>query len=278
MESSMSTDPFLIAAFATTGLAVLLLLWFLLRRPRIDRVVKIVLLFGIGILPLMTAANGSVAGYNATKQRSFCGSCHVMTPYSADSDDPRSTTLAARHARNELFGAENCYTCHEDYGMFGTVLTKLGGLRHVYEYVFHYRNMPTGQFLREIEIRKPFPNGNCIHCHSTENPLWNAIGDHTSTRERLRAGTLSCASEGCAPVQQGGEAAMKLKLPTSSTLLRISAVLTLLALGLMVWSMMAPTPLPVMLAMTVGQGLGTLAFAMYILVVIRDLRRKEPPP
>ena len=60
---------------------------------------------------------------------------------------------------------------------------------------------------------------------------------------------------------------------TSTTLLRISAVLTILALALMVWSMLEPTPLPVMLAMTVGQGIGTLAFALFGLVVVRDLVR-----
>ncbi len=56
-------------------------------------------------------------------------------------------------------------------------------------------------------------------------------------------------------------------------LLRASAVLTLVALALMAWSMVQPTPLPVMLAMTVGQALGTLAFALYGYVVIVDLLR-----
>jgi hypothetical protein len=56
------------------------------------------------------------------------------------------------------------------------------------------------------------------------------------------------------------------------TLLRISGVLTLVALALMVWSMLVPTPLPVMLAMTVGQAIGTSAFALYLFVVIRDWR------
>lgn len=56
-------------------------------------------------------------------------------------------------------------------------------------------------------------------------------------------------------------------------LLRWSAGLTLVALALMVWSMLAPTPLPVMIAMTVGQGLGTLAFGAYLYVIIADLRR-----
>ena len=55
--------------------------------------------------------------------------------------------------------------------------------------------------------------------------------------------------------------------------LRISAVLTLVALALMVWSVLVPTPLPVMLAMTVGQGIGTAAFAIFGWVVFKDLTR-----
>ncbi len=58
-----------------------------------------------------------------------------------------------------------------------------------------------------------------------------------------------------------------------SRILRVSAILTLVALALMVWSMLDPTPLPVMIAMTVGQGLGTLAFGLYGYVIIRDFRR-----
>lgn len=60
-------------------------------------------------------------------------------------------------------------------------------------------------------------------------------------------------------------------------ILQISAITTLVALGFMVWSMLAPTPLPVMLAMTVGQALGTLALGGYLYVVIRDLRRPKDP-
>ena len=57
-------------------------------------------------------------------------------------------------------------------------------------------------------------------------------------------------------------------------LLRWSAVLTLVALALMVWSMLQPTPLPVMLAMTLGQVIGTAAFGLYLYAVIRELRRE----
>ena len=62
----MWTDPFLIAALVTTGLAAVLILWFLIRRPVLDRATKLVLLLGIGVFPLMTAANGNIAGYHAT--------------------------------------------------------------------------------------------------------------------------------------------------------------------------------------------------------------------
>jgi cytochrome c-type protein NapC len=197
MVTWIFSNPFLVLALGCAGISTILLVWYLVRRPALNRATKIVLLFGIGILPIATAANGNIAGYQATKATSFCGSCHVMTPYRDDSLDLASTSLASRHARNESFGHENCYTCHADYGMFGTVTTKLGGLRHVYEYTLNYRSMPIDEFLATIEIRQPFPNATCIRCHSTYGPTWNQIGDHASTLVEVRAGTVSCASEGC---------------------------------------------------------------------------------
>jgi cytochrome c-type protein NapC len=193
----MRNDPFLLAALATTVIAAVLLGWFLFKRPALNRATKIVLLFGIGILPLITATSGNVAGYHAMKTRTFCGSCHVMTPYADDAADPTSLTLAARHGRNKAFGAENCYTCHADYGMFGTITTKLGGLRHVYEYTLNFHQLTLEEALPRIRIRKPFPNSTCIRCHSTENPLWQQVGDHASTLTEVRADKLSCASAGC---------------------------------------------------------------------------------
>ncbi len=65
---------------------------------------------------------------------------------------------------------------------------------------------------------------------------------------------------------------------SSMRILQLSAVITLLALALMVWSMLQPTPLPVMLAMTVGQGLGTVALGGFLYVVIKDLRRDSEGP
>jgi hypothetical protein len=67
-----------------------------------------------------------------------------------------------------------------------------------------------------------------------------------------------------------------LKRPKLATyLLRIAAVATLFALALMVWSVLVPDVIPIMVAMSVGQGLGTLAFACYGYVVIRDVVYKR---
>lgn len=57
-------------------------------------------------------------------------------------------------------------------------------------------------------------------------------------------------------------------------LLVAACVLTLIALGLMVWSLVVPTVWPIMIAMTIAQGFGTLAFAIYGYVVFRDFRRR----
>ncbi len=63
---------------------------------------------------------------------------------------------------------------------------------------------------------------------------------------------------------------IKVKIPG---LLLAASILTLVALALMAWSIVQPTPMPTILAMSVGQGFGTVAFAMYILAIVIDLRR-----
>jgi nitrate/TMAO reductase-like tetraheme cytochrome c subunit len=193
----MPSDPLSVTAIGCAAVAAVLVLWYLVRRPQLTWGTKAALLLGIGVFPIATAMTGNYAGFEATKARRFCGSCHVMTPYSTDSADPTSRSLAARHARNALFGADNCYACHADYGMFGTIKTKAGGLRHVYQYVLHYRNMSLAEAREKIHIRHPFHNATCMHCHSTENPDWKAVKEHASLLDEVRADHVSCASEGC---------------------------------------------------------------------------------
>lgn len=57
-----------------------------------------------------------------------------------------------------------------------------------------------------------------------------------------------------------------------SRLLVAACVLGLIGLALMTWSLFDQGWIPVMMAMSVGQGIGTLSFVLFLLVVVIDLR------
>jgi len=59
-----------------------------------------------------------------------------------------------------------------------------------------------------------------------------------------------------------------------SRLLSAACGFALAALGLMVWSLFDPRPVPVVLAMSLGQLLGTLSLAAFLLVAAADLRAR----
>jgi cytochrome c-type protein NapC len=185
------------AALVCAALAALILGWFLVRRPPLSTTTKVLLFFGIGILPIGSALTGNVVGFERTMDREFCGSCHTMTPYTGDATDPNSESLAALHTRNRHFGARSCYTCHADYGMFGTVSTKMGSMSHVYSYFTEYRSIPARDSFGRIELFKPYPNDTCMQCHSTDIPGWMEVPDHASASELIRSGELSCLGAGC---------------------------------------------------------------------------------
>jgi len=200
MAPSTSADvamaPLSIATLAFALIAASLVVYYLVRRPRLTTRVKLLLLAALGLFPIATAGTGNLAGFEATTTRSFCNGCHVMEPWVRDASDPASTSLAALHGRNALFGDHNCYTCHADYGMFGTVHTKIGGLRHVAAYYAGgYRDMPVDDAVRTIRIYRPFPNATCTHCHSMQVPGWRSVPDHKVMLEEGR--DVSCASSGC---------------------------------------------------------------------------------
>jgi peptidoglycan/LPS O-acetylase OafA/YrhL len=56
----------------------------------------------------------------------------------------------------------------------------------------------------------------------------------------------------------------------------LACVSALAALAMMAWSLFDPRPLQVIGAMSVGQAVGTLSFALYLYVVIADLRGRAP--
>jgi cytochrome c-type protein NapC len=156
------------------------------------------LLFGLAMLPAAAAAASTAYGMHRTTERSFCGSCHVMSKHLADAEDPQSTSLAARHARNPMFGQTNCYVCHADYGMLGYPLTKLNGLKHVYHYSLgDYGDMPVDKALAEIRVVKPYPNSNCMQCHSGNLESFKGVREHRALKEDVLTNRVACASPGC---------------------------------------------------------------------------------
>lgn len=63
----------------------------------------------------------------------------------------------------------------------------------------------------------------------------------------------------------------RLRAIRSETLVRAACVLGLVALPLMVASVFSPTVWPVLVALSVGQAIGTLSFVLYLVAVARDL-------
>jgi hypothetical protein len=61
---------------------------------------------------------------------------------------------------------------------------------------------------------------------------------------------------------------------TAHRILICACFIALLALGLIVWSLLDPRPLPVVAAMSVGQVLGTLSLGSFVYVVIADVRSR----
>lgn len=184
-------------AVGAAAAAAVILIWFLWKQPPFDGTTKLLLFFGLGVLPIGAAMSGNLLGFQHTQQRHFCGSCHIMEPFVDDSNDPASTTLPAIHARNETFGKSNCYECHSDYGMFGTVATKWGGLHHVWAYYTEFVNVPVATALPELATYRPFPNANCVRCHSTQTPRWLGVGEHRSLLGDIGRGRASCMAAGC---------------------------------------------------------------------------------
>ncbi|MGB5701544.1 MAG: hypothetical protein WBM48_01885 [Polyangiales bacterium] len=63
-----------------------------------------------------------------------------------------------------------------------------------------------------------------------------------------------------------------------SKLMVYACVLGLIALALMSWSLFDQGWIPIMAAMSVGQGIGTLSFGLFLVIVFIDLRQAEFRP
>ena len=102
--------------------------------------------------------------------------------------------IPARHFQNNLIPRDHACSYHTDYTMFGTVKSKIRGLRHLW--VQYAGTIPKPQ---DIKLYVPFNNRECLHCHLGSRKF-EEVGSHHKTPELLdsiKAGTRSCMSSGC---------------------------------------------------------------------------------
>ena len=172
-------------AFAVLDLLILALAWRSVRRADGSPHSKELLFGGIAVLPLAVVFFAYSYGLEASKKVDACGSCHVMTPWVNDLRNPKSDTLAAVHFKNRYIQENHCYTCHTDYGMFGTVHAKWDGLGHV------YRNS-TGRYEKPIHIAHPYSNLRCLNCHAGSQKFLDPEKHPKEDMADLLSGKTSC--------------------------------------------------------------------------------------
>jgi len=169
--------------FALLNLVLLVWIWRSVRSRGVTATSKAMLFGAILVLPVMVVFLATAHGMQESMTVDSCGACHVMDGHVKDLRDPKSTSLAAVHYKNRYIQTDQCYTCHSDYGMFGTVSAKMAGLGHT------YYNL-TGTYPKPIKIRAPYPNVRCLSCHGGAA---NFVAKHEKDQiDRLLASKDSC--------------------------------------------------------------------------------------
>src|SRR5271170_6860520 len=101
----------------SAGLILLLVLRPTLTANRSGKVLAFVALFA---LPILCGFLGTSEQMDRSKQTSFCLSCHIMEPYGRSLHvDNRKYIPAANFKNNRIPIDKACYTCNEDYVLYG---------------------------------------------------------------------------------------------------------------------------------------------------------------
>ena len=172
-------------AFCLFALVLLFVARRRVRRFGLDGRIKEFLVVPMAVLPLIIVFLGFSYGLEDSKSVSSCGSCHVMEAHVADLRNPASDTLAATHFKNRYILDDQCYTCHSDYGLFGSVRAKLAGVRHVIHNTF-------GTYETPLKIAQPYPNLRCLGCHGESQKFLKSEGHPAEDQPALMKGEVSC--------------------------------------------------------------------------------------
>jgi cytochrome c nitrite reductase small subunit len=142
------------------------------------------------LLPVVVASMGASEHMERSEETQFCLSCHIMAPYGRSLQIDDKTYVPAAHFQNARIPRDQaCYTCHTDYVMYGTLLTKLHGLRHVY---VQYLSKPENP----IRLYTPYNNRECLHCHAGARSFEDGAV-HMAIMSDIVSNQISCISSGC---------------------------------------------------------------------------------
>ena len=162
--------------------AIVLLLMGLFGRRRLPAAL------GAAALILPIGAYGLSALYvmEGSKDVSFCGSCHVMTPIVAALDSDKESLASIHYRRGLVPHDQACYTCHSGYGIWGTMDAKMAGLMHMVRTL-------TGDYKLPIELHGTFDINSCLGCHAA-SPAFREVKEHQDpdVQKALLAHEMSC--------------------------------------------------------------------------------------
>jgi nitrate/TMAO reductase-like tetraheme cytochrome c subunit len=165
--------------------AVLIIYPLVFRRQQLHEANSKWLLFlGICLFPAPVMFLSTAVGLEQSKNVQFCMSCHVMKPFTDDLMNPASKTLAAIHFKNRYIQREQCYRCHTDYGILGTMDAKMQGLGHIWK-------AGTGSYTLPIKMTKPYNFGICLDCHA-DSAKFNKQPAHDGVLKEFAAGKANC--------------------------------------------------------------------------------------
>jgi cytochrome c nitrite reductase small subunit len=145
---------------------------------------RLVALLALIVLPATAVLLANYHTFEGVHEVNGCASCHVMLPMVNDMRDPASETLAALHYKNRWIADNQCYHCHSDYGLGGSLEAKMTGFRHLARYT-------TGTYQEPIKARVKFDNNNCLHCHE-KAPKWVAVESHVEALPDLSTNKITC--------------------------------------------------------------------------------------
>ena len=138
------------------------------------------------LLPIAAYGLASLYMLEGSKQVSFCGSCHVMTPIVKSLQSNDGSLASTHYTRGLVPHEEACFTCHSGYGIWGGVDAKMAG-------VMHMVRTATGWYELPLKHNGPFDIDSCLGCHAFA-PTFRAVEAHQDPdlQKQLWARQIGC--------------------------------------------------------------------------------------